>query len=54
MASSNKDETMEYDKPMYQKPEQHKILLAGFADKLKEKANQTQIPPPPLANSVYR
>jgi hypothetical protein len=53
MASSNKDQTMEYDKQLYKKPEKPKNHLAGRVNKFQEKVNQLQTPATPQINSVH-
>jgi hypothetical protein len=53
MASSNKDNTMEYDKQMYKKPEKPKNHLAGRLNKFQEKVNQTQAPVAPAIVSIH-
>jgi hypothetical protein len=54
MASSNNGNTMEYEEEIRKKKDQAKVYLPEFAVKLKEKANRTYIPPPPLTNSAHR
>ena len=54
MASSNNDDSMEYEKKIPKRPDPLKIILPEFAEKLKEKANPVYIPPPPLADPVRR
>lgn len=53
MASAEKDNSMEYDKNMYKKPEKPKNHLAARLNKFQEKVNQTQAPLPPQINSVH-
>ena len=50
MASSNKDNSMEYDKQMYKKPEKPKNHLAGRLNKFQEKVNQLQTQPPQIVS----
>jgi hypothetical protein len=54
MASSNNDESMEYEQKIPKKSDLAKIILPEFAEKLKEKANPVYIPPPPLKDPVRR
>lgn len=42
MASSNKDNSMEYDRQMYKKTEKSKNHLASRLNKFQEKLNQNQ------------
>jgi hypothetical protein len=51
-SSANKDNSIEYDKTMYKKPEK-KNHLAGRVNKFQEKVNQTQAPPPPVIQRVH-
>ena len=48
MASTNKDNSMEYDKQMYKKPNKPQNHLAGRVNKFQEKLNQIQAGPPPV------
>ena len=51
MATSNKDNTLEYDRQMYKKTKNH---LTGRVNKFQEKVNQAQAPSPPIMNSVHK
>ncbi|UJR32576.1 hypothetical protein I4U23_020036 [Adineta vaga] len=53
MASSNKDNSIEYDKQMYKKPEKPKNHLAGRLNKFQETINQTQARPTPVIHSIH-
>lgn len=53
MASSNKDNSMEYDKKIYKKPEKPKNHLASRVNKFQEKVNQTQAPTTPAITSIH-
>ncbi|CAF1023932.1 unnamed protein product [Adineta ricciae] len=53
MASSNKDNSIEYDKQMYKKPERPKNHLAGRLNKFQETINQTQAPSAPAIQSIH-
>ena len=53
MASSNKDNSIEYDKQMYKKPERPKNHLAGRLNKFQETINQTQAPSAPVIQSIH-
>jgi hypothetical protein len=52
MASSNKDNTMEYDKQIYKKPNKPKNHLAGRLNKFQETINQ-QAPHAPAIISIH-
>ncbi len=53
MASANKDQTIEYDKKMYKKPDKPKNHLAGRVNKFQEKVNQTKAPAAPQIISIH-
>lgn len=53
-SSSNKDNSMEYDKTMYKKPAApKKNHLAGRVNKFQEKVNQTQAPAVPVIQHIH-
>jgi hypothetical protein len=54
MASSNKDNTLEYDKQMHKKAQKQKNHLAGRVNKFQETINRSQSPTPPALNQVQR
>lgn len=53
-SSSNKDNSMEYDKTIYKKPAApKKNHLAGRVNKFQEKVNQTQSPTAPTIQHIH-